>query len=171
MLAQALCNVASIEIGRWVLFKGQIRCSFEGGPQDRRAKRPFTSLVIKRLCQPLRLRRFSFDAVGTQPLSPPRLIGEHIPSGLRTVATLTHMVESRGFRLVPRLSGAGEEEFETRASNDRTGQATLPAGRSPQQFPGRLRVGRSPVLPVAIPRRPSNSRRSSCRAYLARVRN
>lgn len=109
-----------------------------------------------------RLGGFPFHVLRAQAFCPLRLNGEHIPGCLGTAATLAHMVERGRFRLVPRLLGAGEIEVQVRASNDRSGQAILPVGRS-QLPPGRLPAVRRSLPPELIPRPAASSRRSSCR--------
>lgn len=72
------------------------------------------------------LRRFSFcffisEAFGTLGLS-----GKHIPCRLRPTATLTHMVERRRLRFVPRLLSAGQKELKIGVSGDWCGQLVGP---------------------------------------------
>jgi hypothetical protein len=51
------------------------------------------------------------------------LISECLPSSLGTPATLSYVLERRGFSLGPHLLNAGKEEVAVRAPDDRAGQA------------------------------------------------
>ena len=95
-----------------------------------------------------RLFRLSFGFRPRRSLSDPiGAVGERRPRRFGPPATLAHMVERCRFRLGPRLFGAGEEEFEVGAADDRlrpslfglARRLAAPAGRSRRWSASHLR--------------------------------